>query len=62
MKTMIDVLIYEDNFASDICKADASALRAALQISPAHAHCGLSGINQQLQHAVRKHKNTILAV
>ena len=62
MKTMIEVLICEDSFASDIRKAKTSAFRAALHISPAHAHCGLSEINQQLQHAVGKLKNTILAV
>ena len=59
---MIDVLICEDSFASDICKAKTSALRAALHISPSHARGGLSEINQQLQHAAEKQKNTILAV
>lgn len=61
MKTMIDVLICEDNFASDICKAMTSALWAALHISPAHAHCGISEIYQQLQYAAEKLINTIFA-
>jgi hypothetical protein len=55
---MTDVLICEYSFAYDICKAKASALRAALHISPAYAQCGLSEINQQLQHAAEKLKNT----
>jgi hypothetical protein len=57
-----NVLICEYSSAYDICKAKASALRAALHISPAYAQCGLSEINQQLQHAAEKLKNTILAV
>jgi len=59
---MVDVLNGKYSSASEICKAKASALRAALRISPAYARNGLTEINQQLQHAARKHKNTILAV
>jgi len=59
---MIDVLNGKSSSASKICKAKTSALRAALHISPAYAICGLSEINQRLQHAERKRKNTILAV
>lgn len=56
---MIDVLICEDSFASDICKAKTSALRAALHISPSHARGGISEINQELQHVAEELKKTL---
>ncbi len=53
---MIDVQTGKDSCAYELCKAKASALRAALHTSTAYAPGGLSEINHEAKHATENIK------